>query len=217
MMHAGIANTMWRGKRSQHSRCMHNPKFYIPGKRSIMGQYQHPLQQDASYQIITHGVMTWNDFHITGPLCGESLVTSGFPLQRASDTDLWSFISRHPKQSLEQTIKLPVIWDALCSCDIIVMVKQIFTLGPFGSKSIASAVCLFGHRSVCLSVCPLTMMLLLYSLQYFMYLIHISVKPLTQPWTLTLFITRQLWHLLCYSYELIHLMYKTFWYYQSFF
>ena len=27
--------TRWRGKRSQHSRCMHNPQFYVSGKRPI--------------------------------------------------------------------------------------------------------------------------------------------------------------------------------------
>ena len=35
MMHVGIANTLWRGKRSRHSRRMHNPHFYASGKRPI--------------------------------------------------------------------------------------------------------------------------------------------------------------------------------------
>ena len=33
VMHVGNANTQWRGKRSRHSRCMHNPQFYVSGKR----------------------------------------------------------------------------------------------------------------------------------------------------------------------------------------
>ena len=35
MMHVGIANPRWRGKRFQHSRLMHNPPFYISSKRPI--------------------------------------------------------------------------------------------------------------------------------------------------------------------------------------
>ena len=35
VMHVGIDNPQWRGKCSQHSRCMHNPQFCLSGKRSI--------------------------------------------------------------------------------------------------------------------------------------------------------------------------------------
>ena len=35
VMHVGIANPRCPGKRSQHSRRMHNPQFYVPGKRPI--------------------------------------------------------------------------------------------------------------------------------------------------------------------------------------
>ena len=35
VMHAGITNPRWRGKRSRHSRRMRNPQFYISGKRAI--------------------------------------------------------------------------------------------------------------------------------------------------------------------------------------
>ena len=33
----------WRRKRSRHSRCMRNPKFYVPGKRPIMILICRPL------------------------------------------------------------------------------------------------------------------------------------------------------------------------------
>ena len=33
VMHVGIANPWWRGKRSRHSRRMHNPQIYVSGKR----------------------------------------------------------------------------------------------------------------------------------------------------------------------------------------
>ena len=35
VMHVGIANPRWWGKRSQHSRRMRNPQFYVSGKRPI--------------------------------------------------------------------------------------------------------------------------------------------------------------------------------------
>ena len=35
VMHVGIANPLWRGKRSRHSRRMHNLQFYVSGKRPI--------------------------------------------------------------------------------------------------------------------------------------------------------------------------------------
>ena len=35
VMHVGIANPRWRGKRSRHSWRMHNPQFYVSGKRPM--------------------------------------------------------------------------------------------------------------------------------------------------------------------------------------
>ena len=35
VMHVGIANSRWWGKRSRHSRCIHNPRFYVSGKRPM--------------------------------------------------------------------------------------------------------------------------------------------------------------------------------------
>ena len=39
MMHVGIANPRWRGKRSRHSRRMRNPQFFVSGKRSTVAHY----------------------------------------------------------------------------------------------------------------------------------------------------------------------------------
>ena len=35
VMHVGIASPQWRGKRSRHSPRMHNPQFYVSGKRPM--------------------------------------------------------------------------------------------------------------------------------------------------------------------------------------
>ena len=48
VMHFGIANPRWLGRRSRHSRCMHNPQFYLSGKRSIAGNkimYKHVVRK----------------------------------------------------------------------------------------------------------------------------------------------------------------------------
>ena len=37
VVHVGIANPRWRGKRSRHSRRMRNPQFYASGKRPAHG------------------------------------------------------------------------------------------------------------------------------------------------------------------------------------
>ena len=34
----GIINPRWQGKRSRHSRRMHNPQFYVSGKRPMVGK-----------------------------------------------------------------------------------------------------------------------------------------------------------------------------------
>ena len=36
VMHAGIAEPRWRGKRSRHSQRMRNPQFYGSGKRPML-------------------------------------------------------------------------------------------------------------------------------------------------------------------------------------
>ena len=40
VMHVGIANSRWRGKRSRHSRRMRNPQLCVSGKRSMVRSYR---------------------------------------------------------------------------------------------------------------------------------------------------------------------------------
>ena len=49
-------------------------------------------------------------FHVTGILLEES---GGFPLTNASDEELWCFLWSAPEQTVEQTIEMSVIWDAM--------------------------------------------------------------------------------------------------------
>ena len=48
-------------------------------------------------------------------LCdGNPLVTAMWiPLTKASDTDLWCILWSVPAQTAEQTMEMPVVWDAI--------------------------------------------------------------------------------------------------------
>ena len=50
-----------------------------------------------------------NIFRITGIFIGHRCI----PLTKASDAELWCFLWPAPEQMFEQTIKAPVIWDAI--------------------------------------------------------------------------------------------------------
>ena len=58
-------------------------------------------------------VIKWKLFLVTGPLWGEFTGDRWFPLTKASDAELWCFLWSAPQQTVEQTIEMPVIWDAI--------------------------------------------------------------------------------------------------------
>ena len=63
-----------------------------------------------------HSMMTssnGNIFRVTGPLCGEFTCHRWIPLTKASDMELWCFLRSATEQTFKQTIKTPVIWDAI--------------------------------------------------------------------------------------------------------
>ena len=54
-----------------------------------------------------------NIFRITGLWWGESTGARWIPLGKASDAELWYIFWSAPEQTVEQTIEMPVIWDAI--------------------------------------------------------------------------------------------------------
>ena len=56
-------------------------------------------------------VIKWKQFRVSGHLWGEFTGHRWFPLTKASDAELWRFLWSAPEQTVEQTIKTPVIWD----------------------------------------------------------------------------------------------------------
>ena len=55
----------------------------------------------------------WKHFCVTGPLWGETTGHRWIPLTKASDAELWYFLWSKPEQTIGQTIKTQVIWDAV--------------------------------------------------------------------------------------------------------
>ena len=54
----------------------------------------------------------WNDLPRYWPFVG-GIHRSWIPITRASEAELWCFFQPAPEQMLKQTIKTPVIWDAI--------------------------------------------------------------------------------------------------------
>ena len=52
-------------------------------------------------------------FGVTGPLRGESIGHWWISLTKASEAEIWCFLWSAPEQTVEQTIEVPVIWDAI--------------------------------------------------------------------------------------------------------
>ena len=52
-------------------------------------------------------------FALLAPLWGESTGRRWIPLTKASDAELSCFLWSRPEQTVEQTLKTPVIWDAI--------------------------------------------------------------------------------------------------------
>ena len=78
-----------------------------------------------------HHDMEIYTFHITGPMWGEPLVTSRFPWQKASNSELWCFLCCYPEQTVEQTITICQWFETLwCSYDITLMISLCPLLFP---------------------------------------------------------------------------------------
>ena len=66
VMHVGIDNPRWRGKRSRHSRRMRNPKFCVSGKRPMGHALTTPLTTSSSLVISNnHTSISCISHHIT--------------------------------------------------------------------------------------------------------------------------------------------------------
>ena len=62
-----------------------NDAYLIPTK--------HQISLDLYISFMYYIMVSWhgNAFRITGPLWGETIITSGFPSQMACDAKFWSF------------------------------------------------------------------------------------------------------------------------------
>ena len=75
--------------------------------------YPYNLLKIAQPHRLYHdGVIKWKHFRVTGPLWGESTGPWWISPTKASDAELWCFLSSAPQQTVEQTVEMPVIWNA---------------------------------------------------------------------------------------------------------
>ena len=51
VMHVGVANPRWWGKRSRHSQRMHDPQFYVSGKRPVLSALNKAVVQETPWSI----------------------------------------------------------------------------------------------------------------------------------------------------------------------
>ena len=70
--------------------------------------------EEADEQNFVQGLLMMtssneNNFRATGPLWGESTGNRWIPLTKASDVELWCYLSSTPEQTVEHTIETPVI------------------------------------------------------------------------------------------------------------
>ena len=73
------------------------------------------VEFSVEFALLSTYIMTSSNgkiFHVTGPLWRESTGHMCIPLTKASNADLWCFLSV-PEQTVEQTIETPVIWDSV--------------------------------------------------------------------------------------------------------
>ena len=54
-----------------------------------------------------------NIFRVTGPLCGEFTGYQWILHTKASDVELWCFLWSAPEPTVEQTMEMPMIWEAI--------------------------------------------------------------------------------------------------------
>ena len=73
------------------------------------------FSQNLMKHCLVHMMTSLNEniFHVTSPLWGESTGHQWIPLTKASDTELWCFFWSMLEQTVEQTIGMQVIWDAI--------------------------------------------------------------------------------------------------------
>ena len=83
--------------------------FYV--EFSVINIANRPWKIDKNTVPMTSS--NGSPFCVTDPLWGEFIGQRWIPLTKASDAELWSFLWSVPEQTVEETIKTPVIWEAI--------------------------------------------------------------------------------------------------------
>ena len=94
-----------------HYKCLWSNFWMLVANIIVFCLMVHFASKSMSYAMLTSS--NGNIVRITGLLWGESIGHRWIPLMKASDVELWCFLWSVPEQTVEQTIEMPVIWDAV--------------------------------------------------------------------------------------------------------
>ena len=118
VMHVGIVKTRWQGKRSRHYWCMHNPQFYISGKRPMDERINQWLLCSRDSDIMTPqtGRMTGDDPPLANYLNNHQRSTSTEeikvqPLTERPPDNLWVVAADDP--ALQDSIMTALVHGGL--------------------------------------------------------------------------------------------------------
>ena len=100
VMHVGIANPRWRGKRTRHSRRMRNPQFYVSGKRSM------ERVQNSSFECC-NCMVSLNDMLLFVTAMKHQFVSSQKVKTCRTEVKVCSVESESVELSLDKSIVIP--------------------------------------------------------------------------------------------------------------
>ena len=96
---------------------VHRPTFTkvqgLPTVKEISPGFYHCIVLTEDGEVIMMTSSNGNISRVTVPLCGEFTGQRWIPLTKASEAELGCFLWSEPKQTFEETIERPVIWDAI--------------------------------------------------------------------------------------------------------
>ena len=67
----------------------------------------------VGYRLMHDELIKWKIFRVTGHFCGEFTGPRWIPCTKANDAELWCFLWSVPEYTLELTMMMLVIWDAI--------------------------------------------------------------------------------------------------------
>ena len=92
----------------------HKDHWWLPSVAVLVAWWRHQMETFPALLDLCEGKSAVTGESPLLELCkGNSPVTGEFPSQRSSNVELWCFLWSAPEKMVEQTIKTPLIWEAI--------------------------------------------------------------------------------------------------------